>query len=161
MKLAVEYLLFTRHSLTRWVQPSRFAFNSLSHHKPELQTMSVVIWINITALQVSDVWQGFEGHETSERDGPFLLISQPPISLCKMSLLQHRPFRNKFIEGFDRFGERDPINFLELIGHQGNVLGLALEKRMRHRATSCNKSSKSWRTAARLGKPAAPLSKAF
>jgi hypothetical protein len=84
--------------------------------------MPVVIWINITALEVSYVWDGFEGHKTSERDGRFLEISQPPISLCKMALLQYRPFRNKLVEGVDRVGERDAIDFLDLIGHQ-NALG--------------------------------------
>jgi hypothetical protein len=64
--------------------------------------MAVVIWINITALEVSYVREGFERHKTSERDGAFPEISQPPISLCKMSLLQCRPFRNKPVEGVDR-----------------------------------------------------------
>jgi hypothetical protein len=85
--------------------------------------MPVVLWINITALQVSYVWERFEGHKTSERDGLFLEISQPPISLCKMSLLQYRPFRNKLVEGVDRVGERDAINFVDSIGHQQNALG--------------------------------------
>jgi hypothetical protein len=84
--------------------------------------MAVVIWINITALEVSYVWDGLEGHKTSERDRRFLEISQPPISLCKMALLQYRPFRNKLVEGVDRVGERDAIDFLDLIGHQ-NALG--------------------------------------
>src|SRR5258708_18480728 len=79
-------------------------------------------------------WEGVEGHKTCERDGPFLEISQPPISLCKMSLLQCRPFRNEPVEGVDRVGERDAINFLDLIGHQQNALGSrsALEKRTRY-----------------------------
>jgi hypothetical protein len=92
--------------------------------------MAVVIWINITALEVSYVWDGLEGHKTGERDRRFLEISQPPISLGKMSRLQCRPFRNKLVEGVDRVGERDAIDFLDLIGHQQNALGsrLTLEK---------------------------------
>jgi hypothetical protein len=39
-----------------------------------------------------------------------------------MALLQHRPFRNKPVEGVDRVGERDAINFADLIGHQQNAL---------------------------------------
>jgi hypothetical protein len=39
-----------------------------------------------------------------------------------MALLQYRPFRNKLVEGVDRVGERDAIDFLDLIGHQ-NALG--------------------------------------
>ncbi|HVD71994.1 MAG TPA: hypothetical protein VNC81_00240, partial [Xanthobacteraceae bacterium] len=71
-----------------------------------------------------------EGHKTSERDRRFLEISQPPISLCKMARLQRRPFRNKLVEGVDRVGERDAINFANLIRHQQNALGsrLTLEK---------------------------------
>ena len=83
----------------------------------------MVIWINITALQVSYVREGFEGHKTSERDRPFLQISQPPISVRKMALLQYGPFRNELVESVDRVGERDAINFVDLIGHQQNALG--------------------------------------
>jgi hypothetical protein len=80
----------------------------------------VVIWIN-SALGI--LCLGREGHKTSERDGPFLEISRPPISLCKMSLLQYRPFQNKLVEGIDRVGEGDAINFVDLLGHQQNALG--------------------------------------
>src|SRR6266702_4788236 len=113
----------------RPAQLLRFRFPR--RHKPELQTMPVVIWINIAALQVSYVWDRLEGHKTSERDRPFPEISQPPISLCKMALLQHRPFRNKLVEGVDRVGERDAIDFADLIGHRQNALGSRsrLEKR--------------------------------
>jgi hypothetical protein len=47
-----------------------------------------------------------------------------------MSRLQRRPFRNKLVEGVDRVGERDAIDFADLIGHQQNALGsrLTLEK---------------------------------
>ena len=83
----------------------------------------MVIWINITALQVSYVREGFEGHKTSERDGPLLEISQPPISVRKMALLQYGPFRNELVESVDRVGERDAIDFADLIGHRQNALG--------------------------------------
>jgi hypothetical protein len=87
-----------------------------------LQALSVVIWINITALQVSYVREGFEGHKAGARDGRLLEISQPPVSVRKMALLQYGPFRNELVESVDRVGERDAINFVDLIGHQQNAL---------------------------------------
>src|ERR1700730_9660670 len=105
--------------------------------------MAVVSRINITALEVSYVREGFERHKTSERDRAFPEVNQPPISPCKTSRLQHRPFRNKLVEGVDRVRERDAINFLDFIGHQQNALGSrsALEKSMRRRSDSTDNKS--------------------
>jgi hypothetical protein len=117
-----------------------------------LQTMPVVIRINITALQVSYVREWFEWHKTSERDGLFLEISQPPISLCKMSLLQGRPFRNKLVEGVDCVGERDAVNFVDFIGHQQNALGSrSRRKNERGIAASSDNSPKRWNPRTRIG----------
>jgi hypothetical protein len=121
LKLTAEYLLFTRHSPNEMRPAHLLRFQFSCHHKPELQSVPVMIWLNIAALKVSYVGEGFEGHKTGECYGPFLEIGQPSISLCKMSLLQHRPCRNKLVERVDRIREREAINFLDLIGHQENA----------------------------------------
>src|SRR3954465_853717 len=93
--------------------------------------MPVMIGINITSLQVAYVRERFEGHKASERYGLLLEVSQPPVSAGEMPRLQCRPGRNKLVEGVDRVGERDAVNFLDSIGHQG-ILALILMAYLNH-----------------------------
>jgi len=61
-----------RATLANEVRPAQLLRSIPRHHKPELQTMPVVIWINIAAASGSYVLGSAEGHKPSERDRPFL-----------------------------------------------------------------------------------------
>jgi hypothetical protein len=86
-------------------------------HQSKLQSMPKMIRHDEAAFEISYVGKWLEWNQTSECNWFVVKISEPPISVSEMTLLQLRPCWHEFIKGVDCLCKGDAINLVDLVGH--------------------------------------------